>query len=84
MMSKDLKKFLFYGFVFVAIMGMMTAVFVNQGKIRKMLGIKKAAKPVSEEKMQGYRTRLRKFYEKHKPEDIDKVDETLEKWAGNL
>merc|ERR1719206_1276220 len=61
---------------------MMTAVFVNQGKIRKMFGIKKAAKPVSEEKMQGYRTRLRKFYEKHKPEDIDKVDETLEKWAG--
>merc|ERR550534_801846 len=30
--------------------------------------------------MRGYRSRLRRFYEKHKPEDIDKVEETLEKW----
>eukprot|EP00494_Astrolonche_serrata_P020708 UN20937 len=68
--------------LFVVVVGGLYMLFVYQGKIRRALGIKRTPKAVDEKTMQGYRTRLRKFYEKHYPDKIDEVEETLAKWKG--
>jgi len=82
LLSKNAQAFLKYAFIALIIIALVSSLFVYQVQIRKFLGIKNKPKPVDEKTLKAYRTRLTKFYEKHNPDKLGEVEETLEQWKG--